>query len=250
MIEYYIDGSTKDHMIGVGIVKVTEFGFIEKHHFNIEHINPSSNIAEGYSLEKTFELIKETDINKHELIDIYTDSRNPHNSLTINTDVEFTRNNFFSKQESNSYFIFIRNLYLDIISKHSKSPLYFCDKTKRPRPLIKLYYKEDTQNKKYLQDAHTLSRNYIKEELVKMELKAIKEKDKWVIVKDKKAVVAENKRPLIALSEALKQTNAFNKQIKLCDTLETLLKSTSKNKLSNESMKSAYKIIENHKLLI
>ena len=36
MIEYYIDGSTKDHMIGVGIVKVNEFGFIEKHHFNVE----------------------------------------------------------------------------------------------------------------------------------------------------------------------------------------------------------------------
>ena len=61
MIEYYIDGSTKDHMIGVGIVKVNEFGFIEKHHFNVEHINPSSNLAEGYALEKTFELIKESE---------------------------------------------------------------------------------------------------------------------------------------------------------------------------------------------
>lgn len=46
MIEYYIDGSTKENMIGVGIVKVNEFGFIEKRHFNVEHIKPSSNIAE------------------------------------------------------------------------------------------------------------------------------------------------------------------------------------------------------------
>lgn len=75
MIEYYIDGSAKDNRIGVGIVKVNEFGFIEKHHFNVEHINASSNLAEGFSLKKALELIKVTDFNKNELKNIYTDSK-------------------------------------------------------------------------------------------------------------------------------------------------------------------------------
>lgn len=250
MIEYYIDGSMKDQMIGAGIVKVNEFGFIEKHHFNVEHINPTSTMAEGYSLEKTLEMIKECDIHKNEMINIYTDSQKLFQLMSYNPNTEFTRGNFFVKQETNNYFLHIRNLYIELISQYSKSAIYYCDKSKQPRPLIKVYFKDDTQHKKYLEDAHQLSRNYIKDELAKIELKAIKQKDKWVIVKDKKDIVAENKRPLIALSEALKQTDAQNKQILLCDTLGTLLKNTSKNKLSNESVKSAFKFIESHKLLM
>lgn len=65
MIEYYIDGSMKDNIVGAGFVKINEFGFIEKHHFNLGHINPSSNIAECYCLEKTFEMLKEKDIHKN-----------------------------------------------------------------------------------------------------------------------------------------------------------------------------------------
>lgn len=249
MIEYYIDGSTKEQMIGVGIVKVNEFGFIEKHHYNVEHINPSSNLAEGYSLEKTFELIERNDLNKNEIIDIYTDNRNLYNALTYNANVEFNRSNFFIKMESNHYFLHIRNIYVDLISRYSKSPIYFCEKTKRARPLIKVFYQDEAVHRQYLQDAHKLSRNYIKEEEAKIELKALKEKDKWVI-KNPNDVVAENKRPLIALAEALKQLQAQNKQIQVCDTIGTLLKNTNKNHLSNEAMKSAYNIIEKHKLLV
>lgn len=60
--------------------------------------------------------------------------------------------------------------------------------------------------------------------------------------------MAGNKRPLIALSEALKQMNSQSSEIHLCDTLTTILKSTNKNNLSNSSIKSAVKIIETHKL--
>ncbi|AGK53727.1 hypothetical protein [Bacillus sp. 1NLA3E] len=97
-----------------------------------------------------------------------------------------------------------------------------------------MYFKDDVKDKKYLQYAHDLSRNYIKEEVKpnpskvelkakpsKVELKAIKEKNKWCIVKDNKDVVAENNRPLITLSEALKQTDTHIKQVKLCHTLIT-----------------------------
>lgn len=251
MIEYFIDGSTKDNVIGAGIVKVNEFGFIEKHHFSVEHINPSSNIAEGYSLEKTLQMIKENDLNKNEIINIYTDNQKLFNLLLFNGEVEFNSRAFFTKQESNEYFQYIRNLYIEIISKFSKYPIYYCKKSNQPRPLIKIFYKDETDNKKYLQDAHSLSRKYIKEEVIpiKIELRAVKEKNMWYI-KDNKGVVAENKRILIALSEALQQSNAKNKQIKLCDNLERILKYTNKNKLSNESIKSAYKIIENNRGLI
>lgn len=239
-------------MIGAGIVKVNEFGFIEKHHFNVEHNNPSSSIAEGYALEKTLEIIRGNDLHKNEIIDIYTDNQKLHSTLLYNENTEFTRSNFFAKQESNNYFLHIRNLYLELISRHSDYPIYHCNKTNQARPLIKINFKDEAKDKKYLQDAHSLSRNYIKEEKKpsRVELKAVKENNVWHIVKDNKGVVAENKRPLIALSDALKQTDAHIKQIKLCDKLETILKSTNKNKLSNESMKSSIKIIENHKLLI
>jgi hypothetical protein len=254
MIEYYIDDSTKDNMIGAGIVKVNEFGFLEKYHFNVEHVNPSSTIAEGYSLEKTFEMIKGNDINKKELINIYTDCQKLHHSFLYNVDVEFNRSNFFAKQESNIYFLHIRNLYLELISRYSQNPLFHCDKTNQARPLIKVYFKDVVNDKKYLQDAHLLSRHYIKEEVekpLKIELKAVREKNTWFIVKNNKDVVAENKRPLIALSDALRQTDAHNvKQIKLCDQLETILKCTNKNRLANESMKTAIKIIEKHKLFL
>ncbi|WP_318502871.1 hypothetical protein [Bacillus sp. T3] len=124
MIEYYIDGSTKDQMIGVGIVKVNEYGFIEKYHFNVEHINPSSNIAEGYSLEKTFEMIKQNDLHKNELIDIYTDCQKLHQILLYNGKIEFSNSQYFAKQEANQYFQHIRNLYIDLISQFSNYPLY------------------------------------------------------------------------------------------------------------------------------
>lgn len=58
VIEYYIDGSAKESTIGAGIVKINEYGFIEKHHFTIEHVNPTSQIAEGYALQKAFEMIR------------------------------------------------------------------------------------------------------------------------------------------------------------------------------------------------
>lgn len=255
MIEYYIDGSTKNHSIGVGIVKVNEYGFIEKYHFTAKHVNPTSNIAEAFSLEKAFELITKTDISKNELIDIYTDSQTLFLSLNCNTQTDFNNSDFFIKKEGNKYFQHIRKLYIELISKSSNSPIYHCIKTNQARPLIKVFFKDDLNDKKFLDDAHVLSRHYLKTKqtkpkLVKLELKAIREKDKWIIVKDNKDVVAENKRPLIALSEALKQTDGINKQIKLCEKLETIIKSTDKNRLTNESMKSAIEIIENHKLLI
>lgn len=252
MIEYYIDGSTKEHTIGVGIVRVNEFGFIEKHHFKNEHINPTSNIAEGFALEKTFDLLKENDIHKHEIINIYTDSLKIFQTLMYNENTEFTRGNFFVKQESNSYLQHLRSLYIALISRNAQYPLYYCDKTKAPRPLIKIFFKDQAVDKKYLQEAHSLSRTYIKEEPVpiKVEFKAVKENTKWVIVKNNKDVVAENKRPIIALSDALKKTDAHTKQIKLCPQLETILKNTMKNKLSNDSMKSAIKTIEDYKSLI
>jgi ribonuclease HI len=255
LIEYYIDGSTKNQTIGVGLVKVNEYGFIEKHHFTAEHVNPTSNIAEAFSLEKAFELIKNYDINKNELIDIYTDSQTLYHSLNYNLQTEFNKSDFFTKQELNKYFQHIRSLYIELISKSSSTPIYHCSKTNQARPLIKVFFKDDLDNKKYLEDAHVLSRYYlktkqVKPKLVKLELKAIREKDKWIIVKNNQDVVAENKRPLIALSEALKQIDVRHKQIKLCEKLETILKSTDKSRLTNESMKSAIEVIENHKLLI
>jgi hypothetical protein len=252
MIEYYIDGSAKDHIIGAGIVKVNEFGFIVKHHFSIEHISPSSMIAEGYSLEKVLDMIQRTDIHKNELINIYTDCQNLYHSFMYNENGKFNRANFFAKQEGNVYVQHLRDIYLELISRSSSHPMYHCDKTKQARPLIKLYFKDEAGDKKYLKEAHTLSRAYIKEEeakYIKLELKAIRKNNKWYIVKDNKDIVAENKRPLIALSEALVQTDANIKQIQLCESLETLLKSTNKNRLS-KNMKSAVKIIEDHKLLI
>jgi ribonuclease HI len=252
LIEYYIDGSTKDNVIGVGIVKVNGFGFIEKHHFNVEHIKPSSNIAEGYSLEKALELINQNDINKTELINIYTDNQKLYNSLLHNTNLEFNNSDFFVKEEAMDYFQHIRSLYLELISKFSNKPIFYCDKTNNARPFIKIFFKDDVEDKKYLQDAHLLSRKYIKKEdknLVAIELRAIRKDNIWHIVKNKKSV-ASNKRPLIALSDALIQINSPTKHIKLCDTLETILKSTNKNRLSNDSMKSAVKIIEDYKLLI
>jgi ribonuclease HI len=273
MIEYYMDGSTKEHMIGVGIVKVNEFGFIEKHHFKVEHLNPNSHFAEGYALEKALEMIKLNDLNKNEMINLYTDSQSLYHSFLYNGNIEFNRSPFFVKQESNSYFQHLRNLYISLVWRNSNYPVYHCAKTNQARPLIKLFFKDDVEDKKFLQEAHSLSRYYIKVEAkpvsveakpmkvdakpvsvkakpMKVELKAVKEKDKWCIVKDNKDVIAENQRPLIALSEALKQTDAHIKQIKLCDGLKTILKNTNKNKLSKESMKTAIKIIEKHKLLI
>jgi hypothetical protein len=282
-----MDGSTKEHMIGVGIVKVNEFGFIEKHHFKIEHLNPNSHFAEGYAFEKALEMIKENDLNKNEMINVYTDCQSLYHSFLYNGNIEFHRSPFFVKQEPNSYFQHLRNLYISLVSRTSNYPVYHCTKTNQARPLIKLFFKDDVEDKTFLQEAHSLSRYYIKEEAklikveakpieveakpikeeakpikekakpvkvkekpIKVELKAVKEKNKWSIVKDNKDVIAENQRPLIALSEALKQTDAHNKQIKLCNGLKTILKNTNKNKLSNESMKTAIKIIEKHKLLI
>jgi ribonuclease HI len=112
LIEYYIDGSTKENMIGAGIVKVNEFGFLEKYHYNVEHINPSSTIAEGYSLEKSFEMIKNDDLHKYEIIDIYTDCQKLYQSFQYNVNIEFNRSSFFTKQESNKYFpVFKKHLY-------------------------------------------------------------------------------------------------------------------------------------------
>jgi hypothetical protein len=102
------------------------------------------------------------------------------------------------------------------------------------------------EDKKYLHEAHSLSRKYIEVEAKPLivEFKAVKEKGRWVIVKDNKDVVAENKRPLVALSVALKQTEGHKiNHIKICDQLETLLKNINKNQLSNE-MKLAIKTID------
>jgi hypothetical protein len=250
MIQYYIDGSAKEPMIGAGIVKVNEFGFIEKYHFNIEHINPSSNLAEGYSLEKTMEMIRETDLTKNEIIDIYTDCQRLSNIFLYNQNTEFHKSNFFIKQETDKYFQHLRSLYIELVSKYANLPLFFCEKTKQPRPFIKIFFKDAAQDKKYLELAHSLSRNYIKEEIppVKVELKAVRKENMWCIVKDNKLVISENKRPIIALSEALKKLNPQTSQIKICNTLETILKSTKNNKsrLSNEALISAMKIIDNH----
>ncbi|MET3699895.1 hypothetical protein SAMN05877753_11415 [Bacillus oleivorans] len=253
MIEYYIDGSTKDKMVGAGVVKVNEFGFIEKHHFKAEHINPTSNLAEGYALEKTFEMIKKDDIGKNEIIDIYTDCKSLYTSLLHNENKKFNNSNFFIKEETNYYFQHIRNLFIELNSRHSDYPVYHCIKTCTARPLIKIYFKDQLEDKKYLQAAHLLSREYIKEEtkVNQVELKAVKENNKWVIVKeDDQQVLAENKRPLIALSDALTQKDTHGKRIILCSTLAAILKCTNKEKLSNESIKSAIKIIENHKLVV
>ncbi len=247
MISYYIDGSTKDNLIGAGIVKVNEFGFIQKYHFNAEHINPTSQIAEGFSLEKTFELIQKHDLSKKELINIYTDCQPLLYSFLYNETAEFTHRHFFTNQASNPYFRHLRNLYIELISKISNYPLHYCNKTKHARPLIKIFFKEDAADQKFFQKAHSLSRNYLKEESspVKVELKAENKNNKWYIIRDN-AVAAENKRPLIALSDALQQMDSRPNQIVLCDKLKMILKSTDKNRVANDSMKQAMKIIEKY----
>lgn len=60
MIEYYIDGSAKDRTIGAGIVRINEFGFMDKRHIAAEHTNPTPQIAEGFAFEKALEMIKDT----------------------------------------------------------------------------------------------------------------------------------------------------------------------------------------------
>lgn len=250
VIEYYIDGSAKEKTIGAGIVKINEYGFIEKRHFTIEHTNPSSQIAEGYSFEKALEMIAETDLHKNELINLYTDCRQLHNSLAFNPHIELHRSEFFIKQEPSTYFQYLKDIYRDLILRNSKSCIYHCEKTQQARPLIKLFYKDDAEDRHYLQEAHSMSRKYIKKEaqkVGKIELKAIKKANSWHILIDNNKTIAVNKRPLIALSEALAQTDVHNKQIKLCVYLENLLKSTNKNKISNDSMISAMKIIDKHK---
>ncbi|MBM6618511.1 hypothetical protein [Bacillus suaedaesalsae] len=261
MIEYFIDGSAKENIIGVGIVKVNEFGFVEKFHYSIENIKPTSNIAEGFALQKAFELIQKNDSEKNELINIYTDNQNLHNSFFYHVNVEFNRSSFFAKQETNNYYHYLRNLYIGLISRNTNLPMYHCLKTKEARPTVKIYYKDDVEDKKFLQEAHLLSRKYINEEnkrekketkveskKIKIQLKAVRKNEQWYIVKNNKGIMAGNKRPLIALSEALKQINSQTSEIHLCDTLTTILKSTNKNNLSNSSIKSAVKIIETHKL--
>lgn len=252
MIEYYIDGSTKDNTIGAGIVKVNEFGFVEKYHFNIEHINPSSLLAEGYAFEKTLEMVKENDLNKKEKIDIYTDNQKLYSSFLYQENIDFNSSDYFTKQESNNYYQHLRKLYLELNASFSNAPIYYCDKTQKPRPLIKVYFKDEVEDKKFFQDAHLLSREYIKEKTDSpdIELKAIRKNNKWYIVKNDKDIVAENKRPVIALSYALKLVDNQNSHIKLCDKLVTILKSTNKNKLSNDAMKTAVKVIESHKNII
>lgn len=273
VIEYYIDGSAKENTIGAGIVKINEYGFIEKHHFTIEHTNPASQIAEGYALEKSLEMIRENDIHKNELVNIYTDCKQLITCLAFNQHIEFHRSEFFSRQEMNGYFQYLRDVYKELIVKKSKSCIYHCIISNEARPLIKVFYKEDAENKNYLQEAHSMSRKYIKKEelkihkvdlkaapkaalksaakvepkIKKIDLKAVKKANSWHIVKNNSKTIAVNKRPLIALSEALLQTKVQNHQIKLCVYLENLLKSTNKNKLSNESMISAFKIIDEHK---
>ncbi|WP_064093326.1 ribonuclease H family protein [Rossellomorea aquimaris] len=248
MIEYFIDGSTKNNMIGAGVVKVNEFGFIEKYHFNVEHQKPSSHIAEGYSLEKALEMILEKDVDSNELINIYTDNQNLHRALVYNENTDFNSSDFFAKQVTNNYYHHLRKLYLKLISRYTNSPIYHCNKTKESRPKIKIYFKDSLEDKRYLQDAHLLSREYINEEVnsLNAQLKAIRKNNKWYIHKDNKGVIAVNKRPLIALSMALETIDNNIKDIKLCEKLQTLIKTTNKNKLSSGSMKSAVKIIEKH----
>lgn len=263
VIEYFIDGSAKGNMVGAGIVKINEFGFIEKRHFTIEHVNPSSQIAEGYAFEMALDMISKTDIHKNELINIYSDCRQLITCVSFNSQTAFHRTDFFIRQETNGYFEHLRNSYKELIMKKSKSCIYHCAKSGEARPLIKVFFKDCAEDKKYLQAAHALSRNYLnKEELKitkvemaipkmepkpkKVELKAVKKENEWHIVKNKKTI-AVHKRPLIALSEALVQPEVQNSSIKLCVYLENLLKSTSKNKLSQESLISAMKIIDKHK---
>jgi hypothetical protein len=247
MIAYYIDGSTKDHVIGAGIVKVNEFGFIEKYHFKTEHINPTSQVAEGYSLEKTFEMIKNHDLSKNELIDIYTDCQQLFQSFLFNEKTEFNHSHFFTNQELNPYFRHLRSLYIQLVSKYSNSPLYYSEKTNHARPLIQLFFKDAAEDKKHLQAAHSLSRNYLKDEPIPavVQLMAKNINNKWHIMTDNQ-VASENKRPLIALSEALQKLDPRTNQIILCDELKRLLKSTSKNRITNDSMKSAMKTIEKY----
>ncbi|WP_318502869.1 hypothetical protein [Bacillus sp. T3] len=61
-------------------------------------------------------------------------------------------------------------------------------------------------------------------------------------------VIAENKRPIIALAHALSQLDRKTNQIKLCHNLTTIVKNTKKTKLTNATMKSAMKIIEKYSL--
>lgn len=250
VIEYYIDGSAKGNTIGAGIVKINEYGFIEKRHFTTEHINPTSQIAEGYALERALEMIRENDIHKNEMIDLYTDCRELITCMTFNQHIEFHRSEFFSKQETNDYFQYLRDVYKELIIRKSKSCIYHCVKVNEARPLIKMFFKDDAQDKKYLQEAHMMSRKYIKKEetkVLKIELKAVRKDKTWHIIKNNKEMIAVNKRPLIAFSEALMQPDIQNKEIKLCANLETLLKTTSNNKPSTEPMKIAMKTIEKYK---
>lgn len=250
VIEYYIDGSAKQNTIGAGIVKINEYGFLDKRHFTIEHTNPSSQIAEGYSFEKALEMIAENDLNKNELIDLYTDCRELHNAMAFNAHIEIHGSGFFVLNEPSGYFQYLRDIYTALILRHSKSCIYHCAKTKQGRPLIKLFYKEHAEDKKYLQDAHSMSRKYIEieeQKKAKIDLKAMKKDGSWHILMNNKKTIGVNKRPLIALSEALTSTAVQNKHIKLCDYLENLLKSTIKNKVSNDGMISAMKIIDKHK---
>ncbi|NMD72303.1 hypothetical protein HHO41_18705 [Bacillus sp. DNRA2] len=248
MIEYYIDGSMKGQRIGVGIVKVNEYGFIEKYHYDVEHINPTSNIAEAYSLEKALEMIKQFDLHKNEMIDIYTDCQKLYQLFLFHEKTEFTNSQYFVKQEANRYFQHIRELYIELTSEFSQYPVYHCEKTNRSRPFIKIFYQDDAKDKKYLQYAHDLSRQYLKEETkpIIVELKAKRENNSWYIIKNNKPI-AENKRPILALAQALNQFDS-NSKIKMSDDLITLIKNTRTMKLSNESMKKAMKVIEKYNL--
>lgn len=199
------------------------------------------------------------------MINVYTDCKQLITCLAFNRHIEFHRSEFFSRQEMNGYFQYLRDVYKELIVKKSKSCIYHCIISNEARPWIKVFYKEDAENKNYLQEAHSMSRKYIKKEelkiqpvdlkaapkvelkIKKIELKAVKKANSWHIVKNNGKTIAVNKRPLIALSEALLQTKVQNHQIKLCVYLENLLKSTNKNKLSNESMISAIQIIDEHK---
>ncbi|WP_147535468.1 hypothetical protein [Bacillus marasmi] len=250
MIEYYIDGSTKDQMIGVGIVKVNEFGFIEKYHFKVEHVNPTSNLAEGYALERTLHMIKENDLHKHEMIDIYTDCQKLHRLFLSNENMEYNRNNYFEKQEANHYYQHIRRLYIELISYFSNYPLFHCEKTNHARPLIKIHFNHDT-NQKYHQYAHNLSRHYLKNESVpapKVEFSAKRKDNTWYIVKDNEEVVAENKRPILALADAIRPLDKQT-QIKLCEVLSSFIKNTRQQKIQNSSLKASMSIINQRKYL-
>lgn len=248
MIEYYIDGSTKDLMIGAGIVKVNEFGFIEKYHYKVEHVNPTSNLAEGYALERTLHMIKENDIHKNELIDIYTDCQKLHQLFLTNEKIEYNRSNYFEKQEVNHYFQHIRKLYIDLISTFSNYPLFHCEKTNQARPMIKIFVKDEGKNKKYHQYAHHLSRFYLKNGPVpalEVELSAKRKNNTWYIVKDNKQIVAENKRPIIALAEAVKPLDSTTR-ITLCEVLSSFIENTRQQKIQNTSLKAAINIINQH----